>query len=291
MVLGNRAPPLMNKQDLIAEACQYIRDSQGNRLSGQIAISDEVIGLKLYEEPIFAFGSADDEYFELFKDPAIIGKHFLPPREWLPGAKTVIAFFLPFSQAVKAGNRRDMSWPSAEWLHGRIEGQALLDDLCRHLNSVIIRAGYRCIVPHLDDRFWSNTEPSDDAACPEKAFSSNWSERHVAFVCGLGTFSLSKGLITSKGICGRIGSLVADFPTEPDQRAYTNIDEYCNLCGACVKNCPVKAISFETGKDHKLCSQFLNETKAKYTPRFGCGKCQVAVSCESGIPRSKILPG
>lgn len=278
----------MKRQAIIEAACSFIRHSEDNHISEFAAISPNVMGMKLYEEPIFAFGSADDEYFELFKDPAIIGKHFLSPKEWLLQAKTVISFFLPFSEAVKAGNRKDWSQPSEEWLHGRIEGQALLDKLCLHLNVKIIQAGYRSIVPHLDERHWTNTACSDDAAHPERSFSSNWSERHVAFVCGLGTFGLSKGLITRKGICGRIGSLVTDLPVRPNQRAYSDIYEYCNKCGACVNNCPVMAISIENGKDHIPCSKFLDETKERFKPRFGCGKCQVAVSCESRIPGKHI---
>ena len=38
--------------------------------------------------------------------------------------------FLPFSEAVKKGNRREKSWPSEEWLHARIEGHAFINKLC-----------------------------------------------------------------------------------------------------------------------------------------------------------------
>ena len=40
-------------------------------------------------------------------------------------------------------------------------------------------------------------------------YASNWSERHVAYVCGLGTFGC-QGLITSKGLAGRFGSIITD---------------------------------------------------------------------------------
>jgi epoxyqueuosine reductase QueG len=203
------------------------------------------------------------------------------PKEWLPQCRTVISFFLPFSEAVKKGNRRDMSWPSEEWLHGRIEGQTLLNKLGMHLMSELIKAGYESIVPTLDRRFWSNKNDSYH----EAAFTSNWSERHVAFICGLGTFGLSKGLITQKGIAGRFGSILTELYLSPDKREYENIYEYCSMCGKCVKNCPVSAISIENGKNHTICSRFLDTTAEKYQPRYGCGKCQVCVPCESGIPK------
>ncbi len=58
-------------------------------------------------------------------------------------------------------------------------------------------------------------------------FGSNWSERHVAYISGLGTFSLSKGIITEKGMAGRLISLVTDAPLPPTPRAYTELYEYC----------------------------------------------------------------
>jgi len=178
------------------------------------------------------------------------------------------------------GNRREKTWPSEEWLHGRIEGQAFLNKLCMHLKSVLIDEGYDSLVPALDERFWSNNDGTKHKA----KFTSNWSERHVAFVCGLGTFGLSKGLITPKGIAGRLGSIITELYLPPDKREYENIYEYCSMCGKCVKNCPVDAITIEKGKDHYPCSAFVDKTSEKYKPRYGCGKCQVAVPCESRIP-------
>jgi epoxyqueuosine reductase QueG len=70
----------------------------------------------------------------------------------------------------------------------------------------------------------------------------------------------------------------------PDKRMYTDVNEYCNMCGTCVKNCPVQAISVKKGKSHKPCSAFLDKTMEKFRPRYGCGKCQVTVPCESRIP-------
>ncbi|KOA18561.1 4Fe-4S binding domain protein [Clostridium homopropionicum DSM 5847] len=71
---------------------------------------------------------------------------------------------------------------------------------------------------------------------------------------------------------------------EPDRRDYENIYEYCSMCGKCVKNCPANAISLIYGKSHDACSDFLDKTAEKYKPRYGCGKCQINVPCESNIP-------
>lgn len=254
--------------------------SEDNYISKEIAISENIVGIRIFEAPIFSFGSADDEYFTKLKQPSAIGEHFMLPKEWLPQSRTVISFFLPFSEAVRMGNRREKTWPSEEWVHGRIEGQAFLNKLCMYLKSVLIDEGYGSVVPSLDERFWSNT----DRAQSKAKFTSNWSERHVAFVCGLGTFGLSKGLITPKGIAGRFGSIITELFLPPDKREYENIYDNCSMCGKCAKNCPANAITIENGKDHYSCFAFLNKTREKYNPRYGCGKCQVGVPCESGIP-------
>ncbi|HWQ79002.1 MAG TPA: 4Fe-4S binding protein [Anaerovoracaceae bacterium] len=273
----------MNTHDLIKAAESYIAQSPDNYISEDIAISKEVVGLKIYEAPVFAFGAADDECFEFLKKPVAIGAHFLLPTEWLPGAKTVISFFLPFSEETRKSNRKNLTWPSDEWLHGRIEGQMLINKLCAHLKTLLVAAGYASVVPTADERFC--TVSAGDGR--ERDFTSNWSERHAAYVCGLGTFGLSRGLITKRGISGRFGSVITELYLTPDVRDYKDIYEYCSMCGSCAKNCPVSAISKGTGKEHKPCSDFLDETKVKHNPRYGCGKCQVRVPCEFKIPVSR----
>ncbi|AKN33737.1 4Fe-4S ferredoxin [Clostridium carboxidivorans P7] len=275
----------MNKEYLIKIASDFVENSKDNYIADEIAISENVAGMKIFEAPIFAFGASDDEYFTLLKKPSAVGEHFLLPKEWLPQSKTVISFFLPFSETVKKGNRREKSWPSEEWLHGRIEGQSFINKLCMYLKSELMNAGYNTVVPALNERFWAKEYSPE----PEVSFTSNWSERHAAFVCGLGTFGLSKGLITSKGMAGRFGSIITELYLPPQKRGYENVYEYCSMCGACAKKCPVNAISIENGKDHMICSKFLNKTAEKYKPRYGCGKCQIGVPCESRIPKQHTI--
>lgn len=262
----------MENQDLIKVAEDFVQNSEDNYISKDIAISQNLVGMKIFDTPILGFACPDDEYFNLLKSPSVIGEHFIHPKEWLEGSKTVISIFLPFSDSVRKGNIRDRTWPSEEWLHGRIEGQILVNKLSDHLNSKLLGSGYHSLVPTLDDRFSVGE------------FTSNWSERHIAFGCGLGTFGLSKGLITKKGLAGRFVSIITELYLSPDKREYKDTYEYCSMCGECVINCPVNAISIENGKDHLICSRFLEKTKEKYSPRYGCGKCQIDTPCESRIP-------
>lgn len=279
----------MEKHTLLACATEFLHNAPSNYISSTIAISEAVRGMRIFDDPVLVYGRADDPMFKELKKPAVVGEHFMLPTEWLPQAKTVVSIFLPFSETVKHGNQQDFAWPSPEWLHGRIEGQACIRQLCDRLQAELTLAGYESIAPSLTAGFWSQAEAGTNPSHPETAFTSNWSERHVAYVCGHGTFGLSKGLITSKGVCGRFGSIITDAVWEPDRRAYSEVYGNCSHCGVCVRNCPVGAITLEKGKDHTLCSQFLDATTARFNPRYGCGKCQVGVPCESVIPSIKYL--
>lgn len=282
----------MNKQEIMQKAAEFIDASEKNVIQKEFAISENIAGIRMYEKPLFSFGSAQDPLFNEFKKTEAIGAHFVSPAEWLSGAKTVISLFLPFTKEVKSSNRAHALHPSPEWLHARIEGQAFINDFLRYLQNVLIESGYRAVVPSLDQRFWAKVGMKEmidhkDPSPGQSVFTSNWSERHVAWLCGLGTFGLSKGLITKKGVAGRLGSIIADMQLEPDNRDYTGLYDYCTFCGACILKCPAHAISMEKGKEHPLCCDYLDQMEEMFSPRYGCGKCQTGVPCESGIPAKR----
>lgn len=277
----------MDKNEIIQLAADFIENSKENRIRIENNSSRNLGGARIFEAPIFGFCDASDEVFAILKEPEVIGRHFRYPSEWLSSSKTVISFFLPFTEEVKASNRIEKIWPSREWMVGRIEGQRLIRSLSHYLERSLVNAGFKTVVPSMDKKFFSITTPIEELQEEPLAFTSNWSERHIAYLAGLGTFGLSKGLITKKGTAGRFGSLVTELYLEPNERPYEIYNSYCTKCGACVKQCPVKAISLEKRKDHRRCSIFLDKTAEKFKPRYGCGKCQVNVPCESGIPVGK----
>ena len=260
----------MSPEELVSRSCEYTSTSVGNFIGGRVAISEELAGVRIFEPPIFGFGSPDDLLFEKFT--LVVSEKFIKPRQWLGSAKTVVSFFLPYSQAVRKSNAKDFSWPSVLWLHARYEGQMFVLELARYLCGLF---GAKSVIPAVDEKFKTGDSNS--------RFTSNWSERHVAYACGLGTFGMSKGLITEKGICGRFGSIITEQDFPKTSRNYVGVYDYCNSCKNCVTNCPVGAISDE-GKNDLLCSSFLDKTFEKHSPRYACGKCQVGVSCESSIP-------
>ena len=240
--------------------------------------------MRLFDPPIFGVGDPDDPLFAALKRPEAVGPHILLPRDWLPEARSVLSFFLPFSDAVKADNAAPPDdFPSPGWLHGRIEGQAFLLELCRELAGRLAQEGAVSVVPAMDERFWTVSPPQPGNR--ELCYTSNWSERHAAFICGLGTFSLSKVIITERGVCGRFGSLITTAKLPVTTRPYRELEEYCIRCGACALRCPGGAISLKEGKQHRPCYDFQADILSRTAPRYGCGKCQTAVPCMSGIPK------
>lgn len=280
----------MDRKQITEKIENLYRECPGNVISPQDAICPEVEGLVMFESPLIGVGTASDELFDRFKDPGIVGPWFMKPTEWLKGAKTVISLFFPFTDAVKKGNRTLHDGPSPAWLHGRIEGQNFLAAYIAELQKWFEANGVKTCVPLLDERFQkvvAGNHFSEYDGVDVHTFGSNWSERHAAFVCGLGTFGLSKGLITEKGMAGRCASIIIEEELEADVRPCTDIYEYCIQCGVCIKRCPAQAISYEEGKDHNRCNAWLQELGKIHAPRFGCGLCQTAVPCESRNPVRK----
>jgi epoxyqueuosine reductase QueG len=273
----------MDKAGFEKAVKELIKNSPDNFVKKEIAFRPELAGMQIFDEPVFGYASADDDYFEEAKKPGIIGPNYMTPKEWLPGAKTVISFFLPFTEQVRAANRENMAWPADEWLHARIEGQAFQDRICRFAEELLKKEGFSALAPMIDPRIGRGNTPITDRA-DQNCYPSNWSERHAAYAAGLGTFGLSRGLISRKGVAGRYTSIITTASFEAGKRPYTGVYDYCNNCGACIRNCPAKAISTEKGKMHYPCSKFLNAVKEKHAPYYGCGKCQVKVPCEEKAP-------
>lgn len=241
--------------------------------------TEEYIGMRFFLPPILSIGRADDPEYEDLKKPGVIGPHFMTPKEWLPEAKSVISLFLPFTERVINSNMVDPVQPSWEWLFTRVDGQQHLLATGALVQQALIKEGYRAIVPQTDDRYMMRTSPQQ-TEIPIPVWSSNWSERHVAYVAGLGTFGRHTNFISKKGCCGRLISIVTDWESEPDEKDYSGLYDYCADCGACYRVCPGDALS-QDGKTLTACSAFLRKNCSQYAPRYGCGKCQSGLPCST----------
>lgn len=285
----------MNKDEFIKRIEEFCLNCKANYVSEEDAIYPSQVGMRLYDLPLIGFASSDDLLFtETFKKEEVIHPLYKAPKEWLDDGETVISFFFPTSKQIKDSNTKAYDEPydeeiemtcSTEWLLARCEGQLFINEVLTYAANLLNQDNYKVVIPSLSKDF-KMLEP----------FKSNWSERHAAYAAGLGTFGLSRGLITKKGMAGRIGSLVTNAYFEPTIREYSDPFEYCILCGACQRRCLGQAIDLTRGmalgKDQIKCvSHISNSTKKPFgvnkRVRYGCGKCQVGLPCSDGIPLRK----
>lgn len=240
-------------------------------------------GIRIYDEPLIAFADAADSKFDELTDERVLGPQFIAPTGWLAGAQSVISYFLPFTREIRLSNRTH-GMPSEEWVSARIDGEVFNNALGYYIARLLREWGYEAVVPMLDSRFALTVLHEGEVVV------SNWSERHVAYIAGLGEFGLHRGLITEKGVAGRLGSVVASLRLPPTVRTYSVFFDNCpylmnGKCGVCIQRCPIGAITPQ-GKDKMACSRYINSAiKPKFAPRYGCAKCNTAVPCEAGIPR------
>jgi epoxyqueuosine reductase QueG len=179
--------------------------------------------------------------------------------------------------------------PSRRWSHTRYYGEEFNNEVRRFVVEILTELGVLAVAPMLQPYF--RTSANDKVG-----LFSNWSERHSAYAAGHGTFSLSDGFITERGIAHRCGSVVTDLPLPASGRTYADHLSNClfyvdGSCKACVERCPAGAIS-EQGHDKMKCMGYLREigylpmpeTYDDETSVAGCGLCQTKVPCEYRIP-------
>ncbi|MDY4971680.1 MAG: epoxyqueuosine reductase, partial [Lachnospiraceae bacterium] len=148
-----------------------------------------------WREPVVGFADAADPMFLELKQ--IIGPSHALPSEILPGARSVIAYFIPFSkEIVKSNISKDES--SREWDYANLETNFLLSDLNQILHEKLGMLGYHSSL--LPPTYNYN----------EEELVSDWSHKSAAYVAGLGRFGVHHLLITDRGCCGRIGSIITD---------------------------------------------------------------------------------
>ena len=248
-------------------------------------LPSEEVGIPVLERPLIGFAAADDPLFSTYTEPHVIGDDFRMPEHFLTGAKTVAVFFFPFTQEMRSRHAASTepvseAWNIAYGKHTKIE-----DDIIDRLKSELEGLGIRSAVPTSDKSFSSHAIPVKSGEEDDLHFSVTWSNRHAAFAAGLGTFGIHRHLISEKGCCGGLISLILDCELEPTVRKYTETYEYCSGCGSCVSRCPAGAITLDNLRNLKKCSEYAGSVRAEYGGF--CGKCMVGIPCETRIPEKK----
>jgi epoxyqueuosine reductase len=262
---------------------------------------------RAWDDFVVGFSSGADELYGFLKEH--IGDfHWTPAEAFALGASvaaegsapgdsavalprpeelTVISWALCQTEKTKAANRAQTLFPSEAWARSRIYGQRHQRSLQRALVAALTARGNPAIAPNLLPQAAEENSLNYGQA-------STWSERHVAYVSGLGTFGLCGGLITERGQAVRLGSVVVRATIQPTPRPYSDPFAYClffrdRSCVACVDRCPMGSVNID-GRDKEACARHLQPATEQFVKReygfngYGCGLCQTDVPCESGIP-------
>lgn len=277
---------------------------------------DEPAGVALFDAPLVGVARADDAWFARFKE--VIGQFYWTPQEALalvaPGAtaRSVISWSLPISAVARRANRKESRMPARPWAYVRTFGEEFGKRLRHGLAERLRQMGYAVAEP-------GGMKENKVESRPGAGISACWSERHTAFVAGLGTFGLSGGLITRRGIAHRLGSVVTDAGLEPTPRPYGDDPfAWClrtsagtsaapvrapngaerGKCGACIKRCPAGSVGESVAARNKdACRAYAYDFVSKrgrvlfgWEGTYGCGLCQTGVPCEERNPTEKQSP-
>lgn len=239
--------------------------------------------LSKWDEPLVGFANANHP--DIFKLKEIISEQHVMPNEVLTSPTIIIAYFVPFTKELANTNKGQGDVASPEWARTYEETNTMFGNLNQYLIEEVTKMGYEAGISKESTTF------------DRERLISNWSQRHIARIAGLGTFGMNNMLITPKGCCGRYSTVVTNLDVVPDKPLE---EEYClykskAVCGVCIKHCPSGALTLD-GYDRKKCfqvclknaeiykgfgSSYLDET-GKNTNSAGsevCGKCVVNVPC------------
>jgi epoxyqueuosine reductase QueG len=197
------------------------------------------------------------------------------PTDILPTANTVIVAAIHVLDSVY-----DLPYTRYEYTNLFFVLNSMLNSMAFKVSRYLESQGYRSIpIP---------------AAYPRvnKELCGVLSHRHAAVQAGLGEMALNNMLTTPQfGSRVRLVTIVTEADLDPDQpfgeELCLNKREECEL--ACVKNCPVHAISEEGVVDKTKCLQYQEQIMPWSAAELRCGVC--IASCPIGEPKWKIPAG
>jgi len=288
---------------------EFFENSELNRLHRNYG------GGRIFSSPLIGIASGEDPIFQKFKE--VVGSEHLTPTElWLacgqdavPSSQLrVISIVFPFVKRIRDESQKpivlsNITLPAEIYSVGRNYANPFKKETCRQIVEFFKKEGFNAVAGMLSEVFTIITKGN---------FYSNWSERHIAFAAGLGTFSLNDGLITEVGCNIRLASVVTDAPLEITLRK--SDDPYANCLyyvddnrKECVEKCPAKAIT-KNGHDKIKCYNYMQKVARKMISRteqilkphirrvnskqrppvlpVGCALCQFGVPCMDKNPIS-----
>lgn len=219
----------------------------------------------IWLEPVVKFADAKDPKFEQLKE-IVVPNHYVP-TDYMEDAVTVLSWFLPFKRRISEENAEG-AMSSDSWANAYLVTNEMFGYINEGLLKVIEDMGYKACMP-TNINMISFEVPK-----------SRWSQRHVAYIAGHGTFGMNNMLISDKGCVGRYTSVITTIPAAADS---IPTEERClykknGTCGLCFKRCAAGALTPDGFDRFKCLAQCLENDKL-HPGADVCGKCVVELPC------------
>jgi len=245
------------------------------QITRTISIFENVHSIKkMWREPLVKFVSLKNMKLAWLKE-AVSPDHYLP-EDILAGAKSLVCFFIPFHSDIVNSNA-EAGPASREWALAYIKTNDLIKTINDDFEKLFAARGYK-----------AGKIPATHNFDKQKLISF-WSHRHLAFLAGLGSFGINNMLITEKGCCGRIGTMVSDCECDTMPPLISK-KEFClnrrnGGCGICRKKC--EAGAYGDVFDRRACyAQCLKNAERHKDIGLAdvCGKCLTGLPCSLAAP-------
>jgi len=297
----------MLNEELLSYLTELFENDDLNRLPKEFG------GSKIFFKPLIGVAKGDDPIFLKYKE--VVGPEHLTPLElWNKSVKNpikdsdlrIVSIVFPFDEIIRRKGQeplilKNFKLPAEIYSIARNYANDFIEDTLRKSAEFLKSKGYDAIVGVLSEEF---------SLIVKGNFYSTWSERHMAFAAGLGTFSLHEGFISEVGCNIRLGSFVTNAPFKITPRRSDNPYGNClyyhdGTCKKCIEKCPANAIS-EEGHDKIKCNNYRLKISRRMVPRLkqylkpytrrinwkmiehsfpvGCAFCQFGVPCMDKNP-------
>lgn len=267
----------------------------------------------IFDTPLMGVSRGDDHIFEKFKD-VVAPEHLTPAEMWLASGLPndngltarlrIVSIIFPYVGRIREEGKNAEGMPAEIYCVGRNYANEFMIDVLRRTVGFFEERGHRAVAGMTSPAFKLITKND-----PLRVYSV-WSERHMAFAAGLGTFSLHEGLITEVGCNIRVTSVITDAPLEVTRRAsddpYANCLYYAKgACRECEKRCPGDGAITEEGHNKLQCYLYGRVVEKEmgqrlqpilkphhrrvndedtYSYPVGCAFCQFGVPCTDRNP-------
>lgn len=220
-----------------------------------------------FRDPIVGFAQAKDPAYEELKN--IVGGWHKLPQDFLPGARSVITYFVPFSKDLAKSLTRTNDPTSLDW--GR--SYNIFNSYCLEVNDKVLDL--------LKDKGYEGHSILMSETYDIPNHKSSWSHKNSAAITGIGDFMANRIFMTEKGCAGRLATIItsADLPPTEDRVKSKCILFRGGRCGVCFNVCPARALKADSfDKDACQAVTFKNEEFLRLQdPSLEgatvCGKC------------------